>query len=172
MFCWIWNPAFYFGRNSRAYPVRIAVGSSKRSRAKEMKPRFGGAVIVAGVRVVVAACAAKHPHNAIIQKFLESGKKVMFHTKKRILSTTQQLKKNRKRETKNFIKKQSCRSAVAVLWIAFAPTRSRKPDCSSSSYSSSGVWFGGNGFTADTSIFFLRNFKRRMWKKSSFCCFI
>ena len=101
-FCFTpWNPAFYFGRNSRAYPVQIAVGSSKRSRAKEMKPRFGGAVIVAGVRVVVAACAAKHPHNAIIQKFLESGKKVMFHTKKRILSTTQQLKKkSRKRNEK------------------------------------------------------------------------
>jgi len=55
-----------------------------------MKPRFGGAVMVADVRVVVAACAAKHPHNAIIQKFLESGKKVMFHTKKLSLSTTQQ----------------------------------------------------------------------------------
>jgi hypothetical protein len=60
-------------RSSRVYPVRIAVGSSKLLRAKEMKPRFGGAVILADVRVVVAVCAANASRNVTIKKFPESG---------------------------------------------------------------------------------------------------
>jgi len=60
-------------RSSRVFPVRIAVGSSKLLRAKEIKPRFGGAVILADVRVVVAVCAANMSRNVTIQKFPESG---------------------------------------------------------------------------------------------------
>jgi len=38
-----------------------------------MKPRFGGAVILADARVVVAVCAANVSRNVTIQKFPESG---------------------------------------------------------------------------------------------------